>query len=219
MIKRLAANSLLICTLIGCASFQSEIERPIVLYSCSAKAELEHGRISTTRWIYSNKTHNDVVMVWYPFLGETKKLRTWVRWDAASSTEVDWKRGLFMADYRIPRRNKKSKAKRGLSMELRVQSSEPWQGYAAVRGTQKLQDGVRLSADWSDVRAMAAGSEQLFLIVRDKKFNILDTIDLPKGAFAIPTEDIQRLVNRTKDMTKAPDIECEDYSDDSIIVI
>lgn len=148
------------------------------------------------------------VVLWIPSSQDARSVWMTGRWEAHAPATIDWRRGLAMLDSQRLWQSKGKRPPRGLTLELRVNSSAPWEGYGALRGNSRLQFGVRLSADWTDVRAMAEGSERLYLVTRRKKA-VMDTVQLSKADFAVPIADADAVLARDRAAAVAAVTRCE----------
>lgn len=105
---------------------------------------------------------------------------------------------------------------KGLTLELRVNPAAPWEGDAAFRDNNRLPNGVRLSADWADVEAMAHSRYKLFLITR-RKGKIVDTVSLPRASFILPINEFDAFLSSARADASRSEVKCPSATDEIIV--
>ncbi len=186
-------------------------------YECSARTTLDAGEIRVVRWLSAAGALSSTVVLWTPGVPANPGLIVSGRWQALAPASVDFGRGLAMFDWTVsndPRRRRTSRYR----LELRVRPGPPWEGYGVLEGRFPLSDGVRLSADWADVAAMARGAGRLSLVLKDRKGRVLSATALDRSAFEGFEPEAERLLARTAEMAGDFRTRCESTRTDDIII-
>lgn len=148
------------------------------------------------------------ILLWQPNSPAAKAVRMTLRWEAHSPDDIDMDRGLIMFDLeRLWRNLPQNMAPKKLTLELRINRDGPWEESAALRGSIALQFGVRLAADWADVRAMASAQRELFLIGRSKG-KVVDVVPLARTDFNLPLTDIKTFRDKVRAKATGPNVPC-----------
>ncbi len=151
--------------------------------------------------------------MWTPNSPQAHAVRMTLRWEAHAPVALDWDRGLIMFDSeRLWRNLPTAKLPRKLTLELRVNREGPWEESAALRGTIALQYGVRLATDWADVKAMASGRAEIFLITKSRGA-VVDTVTLKRSDFELPLADIDAFRAKVRAQATGPDVICDPAED------
>lgn len=149
------------------------------------------------------------VVSWTPASPQAQAVRMYVRWEAHAPADIDFDRGLVMFDSeRLWSRPPYARVPKKLTIELRANRDGPWEQSAALRGAIALQYGVRLAADWADVRAMASAQPQLYLITRSKG-TVVDLVALERRDFRLPLAEINAFRALVRARATGPDIACD----------
>jgi hypothetical protein len=130
---------------------------------------------------------------------------------------VDFERGMVMFDQAViapPARQNKQ----GYTIELRVRPDGPSGGSGRIEGNFALHDGVRLSADWADVEAMARGADRLFLIVKDRSGETVSSQLLQSSLFKGFRTAAEKLLEETATMTRDFGTRCRSTSSQDMII-
>ncbi|WP_404334149.1 hypothetical protein AB2M62_12460 [Sphingomonas sp. MMS12-HWE2-04] len=139
------------------------------------------------------------------------------RWEAHPPATVDFQRGLVMFDQTVAGPASRQKKQR-YTIELRVRPDEPWEGSGRIEGNGTQQDGVRLSADWADVEAMARGAGRLFLIVKDRRGTTVSTLALQGSLFTDFKIAAERMLEETATMALDFRTRCRANQSQDIII-
>jgi hypothetical protein len=167
------------------------------------------GAISVNVVTGANHRILDEVVLWQPNSPEARSLDMIVRWEIKSPANIDLGQGLVMFDSRrLWDKFPSKRPPKGLTAELRANRQGPWEGRGAIRGDIPLQYGVRLAADWADVRAMAAGREKLFLVTKSKG-TVVDIVDLKRSDFELPEAEIRAFLGEVRTQATGPDEPCD----------
>ncbi len=149
------------------------------------------------------------VVLWTPASPQAGAVRMTMRWEAHAPAGIDFDHGLVMFDSdRLWARPPYARVPKKLTVELRANRDGPWEQSAALRGAIALQYGVRLAADWADVRAMASAQPQLYLITRSKGA-MVDLVALERRDFRLPLADINAFRAQVRARAAGPDIACD----------
>lgn len=183
-------------------------------FDCSRNREFANGQVIVTLWANSQKAITSLVVQWTPSDSRSRELRAVAIWEAHAASEINWAKGLVMLD----RENGRVGRAKLRTLELRATAEGPWEGYAAFRSKQKLENGIRLSADWEDVLGMANGTPQLFLVARDGNERVVETLPLDKSMFAVPFAEIDQLIDEAKAAATSPEEDCFKDESEGIIV-
>lgn len=202
----------------SCVSVSSETARPVVQFQCRQTQMFENGEAWVTAWVTPDLETTSEVVLWIPKVNEDRRIYVIGRWEVRPPADIAWDRGLAMFDRRFdwmtgPDRRRPGK----LTLELRANPEGPWEGYGALRGDMRLQAGVRLSADWADVSAMAQGAGTLYLIARERG-QVIDTIPLAPSNFAPPEDRIRAMQAEIRSAARSPNEKCEDLTTSDIII-
>lgn len=203
--------------LASCVTGQGERPQSSVYYDCQATATVPGGKVSVVRWLAADGSPNSTVVVWTPSVPDTAGLWFVARWDALAQDAVDFNRGLVMFDVKFDRGPPGSDRTRRLV--LRARPVGPWDGYAFLEGRMKLSNGMRLSADWADVQAMAQGADQIYLLSLDRKGTVIAQRRLDKSMFEGFHADAERLLAETSAMAAEYQSRCHSSAEDANIVL
>jgi hypothetical protein len=184
-------------------------------WDCRATATIDNGNVSVVRWLGPSGALSSTVVLWTPKLPENAKLHVTGRWEAHPPTIIDFDRGMVMFDQTVVGSRQK---KRRFTIELRVRPDGPWDGNGRIEGNFALQDGVRLSADWADVAAMARGADRLFLIVKDRGGTTVLTQALPGSLFTGFRTAAERMLEETATMARDFRTSCQSNQSQDIII-
>jgi hypothetical protein len=156
------------------------------------------------------------VLLWIPNSSQAEAVRMMVRWEAHAPVALDMERGVVMFDNERPwSKQPLRKLPKKLTLELRANREGSWEEAAALRGAIPLQYGVRLAADWADVKAMVSARAEIYLITKSKRA-VVDTVTLKKSDFELPLADIDAFRAKVLAQATGPDVVC-DPSEDIII--
>jgi hypothetical protein len=136
------------------------------------------------------------------------------RWEAHPPEVVDFDRGLVMFDESFAGVRH---MERNYRLELRVRPSPPWSGHARFEGRFRLQNGVRLSADWADVRAMAQGADHLFLLMTDRNGAVITQHRVDRSLFDGFSGEAARLLLETSEMAREFQTRCQSTATGDIL--
>ena len=186
-------------------------------WDCTASASLENGDARVVRWLGPDGVLSSTVVLWTPKLKAQPELRVLVRWQALPPDKIDLERGLVMFDQTVVGIPKGQTRPRYI-LELRTRADGPWDGYGQISGDFVLADGVRLSADWADVKAMSRGADHLFLILKDRKGRTISIQALQPSMFVGIDTTIARMLEETAAMARKFRTRCQSNQSQDIII-
>jgi hypothetical protein len=208
--------------LLSAATSQGRQPRMYADYQCWATSELAAGKLSVTRWLGPDGALSSTIVGWAPVLDASPDLTMMAHWEAHPPEVINLDHGLVMFDQKFDR-SPGSKMPRngrgGYRLELRAQPGPSWDGYARLEGTTSLQGGVRLSADWADVAAMARGAGAVILVLKDRKGAVVSRQRLDRSLFEGFPEKAKELLETTAGMTKDFRVSCRDMRANGDIVL
>lgn len=201
----------------SCATSGQQVPTASIDWLCVSKATINNGDVRVNRWLDSSGALSSTVVAWTPYSQAGPGLRVVGIWQALSPANIDLDRGLAMFDW-TDRSFKRPSARARYTLELRVRPDGPWDGYGKIAGNFALHDGVRLSADWADVRAMARGSDRLFLVLKNRKGMAFSNYELPSTMFTGFDDTVQRLLDESAAMTQDFRSSCEYLRSNEIVI-
>lgn len=194
-------------------------KRPVTFadYSCDAAIVTERGRISVVRWLGRDGALSSTVVIWQPALPSgADGLQIVGRWQALAPERLDFDRGLVMFDQDIGG-GKPMKLAR-FRLELRTHPGPAWEGRARLEGKFPLRNGLRLSADWAEVAAMARGAGKLFLVLADRKGTTSSHRIIPASVFEGFASEAAKLLDQTSAMASEFRTRCQSTATNDIVV-
>lgn len=186
-------------------------------YDCSASATVAGGEVRVVRWLAADGSLSSTVVLWMPGAPEAPGLTIVGRWEAHAMDIVDFNRGLVMFDQSFASADHQVSG--GRRLELRTQPTPPWSGRALLEGRFQLSHGMRLSAEWADVQAMALGADRLFLLVKDRKGGVIAQQRLDKSLFEGFQPTAEGLLAETSRMATEFHTRCHSSAIDENIVL
>lgn len=200
----------------GCAHMPRIAADPICRPSGMDSTDLPTGRLLVNIGAGKAGKVDYEVVVWAPKSPQADAVHMIMRWEAHAPASLDFERGSvqFNSD-RLWRNPSVRKLPRKLTLELRANRVGPWEEGAALRGAIRLQYGVRLAADWADVKAMASNRAEIYLITKSDVV-VVDTVTLKRSDFELPLGDIDAFRAKVLARATGPDVTC-DPSEDIII--
>jgi hypothetical protein len=203
--------------LLSCSTMGQRDPTASVDWHCAAKTTINNGDVQVNRWLDSSGALSSTVVVWTPYSQAAPGLRVVGIWQALSPAKIDLDRGLAMFDWTDGSFEAQPKNTR-YTLELRVRPDGPWDGYGKIAGNFALHNGVRLSADWAEIKAMARGSDRLFLILKNRKDMAVSSHELQPTLFTGFEATVQSSLDESAAMAQNYRSRCQYLRSNEIII-
>ena len=217
MWKRLAWLLIAASTLSACASTGY---RSAYAFRCGAKGFYGLGTLTVARWIGHNRKLVATVLRWEPHMPKESRTYMEVQWAARVPKQINLGRGVLTITHRLdPGRSFQDPAPSSIELSATPAGGDrkpPLRGWI---NHQKSSEAIQLSANWSLVRALAHGHDDLFLLVRDATGEIIETISL-RAALFYEAPRLEEILVETQYMPSFPELllgkGCEEDSSPSL---